>query len=154
MARANYTVTDYSFEKSTAGFTGVATTAANYDAQQTAFSALRTAVNGIILGEPQKYQYIAVDFVNGNDRADSPYAQRENKWLVSYVGDTSGKLYQLEIPTADLADGHLVVGSDLADLTNADIAAFVTAFESFQRAPDALTETVTVTQIRFVGRNI
>jgi len=154
MARETYTLIDASNEKSTVTLNSVATTSANYDAQLTAYSTLRTAINGIVLGEPNKYQYVAVDFTVGNEPASDPFAQREMKWLVSYVGDSSGKLYQLERPTADLGNGNLIPSSDLADLTSTGMAAFVTAFEAFARAPDNLAETVTVTQIRFVGRNL
>ena len=34
------------------------------------------------------------------------------------------------------------------------LAAFVTAFQAMARTPDSDTETVTITEIRLVGRNI
>jgi len=72
---------------------------------------------------------------------------------VSYQGDTSGKMFSIEIAAPNLTD-NLNGNSDQADLTSTDWAAFVTAFEAYVRSPDNGTETVTVVGARVVGRNI
>lgn len=119
----------------------------------TDFGALRTAIEGITLGKVQQEAWIGDRTVLDNVPPTDPNAQREVKWLVRYIGDTSGKLYSVEIATAELAGGHLLAGSDFADLAETDMAAFVTAFEDIARTPDDDTETVTVQSIQFVGRN-
>jgi len=75
-------------------------------------------------------------------------AQIEKTWLILYT-DTQqyldpgpdtvlnpgfGKEFQLNWPTAIYTD-HLLANSDFADLAEADIAAFVTAFEALVVSP-------------------
>jgi hypothetical protein len=154
MARWTYQVMDESRERSAVSGTSAVGSAANYDAQLAAFSTLRTEINSLILGSPQKYSYTPLEFVIGDPPPADPFAQREWKWLVTYIGAVSGKRFQIEIPTADPSNGHKVAGSDLADLTNADWVAFITAFEAFAKSPDNPAEAVTVESARLVGRNL
>lgn len=153
MARANIQFVDASNEKSTAGVTSTALTSANFDAQQTAFSALRTAMQALSLGDISQYS-IATLVNPAFTVPTNPFAQRELKWLVTYTGDTSGKTFQIEIPAADLGNDHLIPGTDQADTTDADWTAFITAFEAFAKSPDDATEAVTFVNARLVGRNI
>lgn len=153
MTRAIMTLNDYSAEKTSISVSSQALTAANFDAQVTAWTALRTAIQALTLGITHK-QSLNTEVMLSSALPTDPTAQREIKWLVSYQGDTSGKLFQVELGTADLTGGHLVANTDLADLTDSDWTAFITAFEAFVRSPDSLTETVTVVGARFVGRNI
>ena len=51
------TFSDYDSEKSTAQFNVAAITAANFTAQETLKNALIAAVNGIVLGVQQKYEW-------------------------------------------------------------------------------------------------
>lgn len=152
MARASMTLTDYSGEKTTFAVSVGALSGANFDTVNTAWTALRTAVQGITLGVTAN-QSLASAVNLSSALAASPLAQRENKWLITYVGNTSGKAYQVELGTAELDGGHLIPNSDLADLTHADWVAFISAFEAIVAAPDDLTEEVTVQSARFVGRN-
>lgn len=86
-------------------------------------------------------------------------AQREQKLLVQYQGDTTEKPYILTIPTVDHSKLVFLPGAkDAVAFTagtgaHADIIAWVTAFEALARTPDDDAETVTVTGMRFVGRN-
>lgn len=152
MARASFTITDHSNENSNFGYAAAELTAGNIVAQTALHDALATAVDQFIIGNLSKHQ---VNQILLDDPAIPPnaYAQRESKALVSYVGDTSGKNYTMEIATPALT-GNIIEGSDLFDLTATDVAALVTAFEAVAKAPDDLAETVTVVSIRFVGRNI
>lgn len=149
-SRSILTLNDHSNEKTTATFTGATLSSANFDAQQTANTALRAAVQALTLGNTYRHAL-------GNETqvttlpATDPFAQREMKWLISYADTVTGKEYQLELGTADLADGHLIAGSDEADLSHADWVAFETAFEAFQVAPDT-GNAVAFTGARFVGR--
>jgi len=153
MATTNtFTINDYSNEKSTFGLTSITVNAGNLAAQQTAAAALAAAVEDLTIGELVK-QVQTLVILDTPAIPTSPYAQREMKWLVSYVGDSSGKVFQAEIAAPDITD-NVVVNSDVADLASTDWAAFVTAFEAYVRSPDNGTETVTVIGARLVGRNI
>lgn len=149
---AQFTLLDYSNERSSTTVNVGAITAVSIIGFLTDFGALRTAIEGITLGVVAQEAWVGDRTVLSNTPPTDPEAQREKKWLVRYVGDTSGKVYQLEIPTAELAGGHLLPMSDFADLTETDMAAFVTAFEDIARTPDDDTETVTVQSIQYVGR--
>jgi hypothetical protein len=151
---ASFTYLDYSIEQSNVGIPGLALTAANFDAQVALIAALAAAIDGVCIGTHSKTRIMASETQLSSVPPVSELAQRENKWLVTYADDTTGKLFRVSLPCADLA-GHLVANSDLADLNDAgDVAAFVTAFEAYARDPDTGTHTVTVQSMRFVGRNI
>jgi len=145
-------ITDYSNEKSSFGVTSITANAGNLAAQQTAAAALVGAVEDLTIGEVTR-QAMNLIILDSPSIPTSPYAQRELKWLVRYVGDSSGKIFSTEIAAPDITD-NVVPNSDIADLASTDWAAFVTAFESYVRSPDNGTETVTVLDARVVGRNI
>jgi len=147
------TYLDHTGEKSAVRVFNGAINAGTYAGYVTAYGDLETALAGITIGTlAQRMVNTATTTVSQTPPADVD-AQRERKWLVTYQGDTSLKLFRLEIPCADLSGGHLIANDDKADLADADIAAFVTAFETIARSPDSDTETVTVLSIRHVGRN-
>jgi len=153
MATQNtYQITDYSNEKSSFGVTSITATAGNLAAQQTLAANLAAAVVDLTIGEVTKQQMSLV-ILDTPAIPTSPYAQRELKWLVQYIGDASGKIFNTEIAAPNITD-NVAANTDIADLTSADWAAFKTAFEAFVRSPDNGTETVTVLGARVVGRNI
>lgn len=145
-------ITDYSNEKSSLGLTSVTANAGNLAAQQTAAAALVAAINDLTIGEVTK-QIMSLVILDAPAIPSSPYAQRELKWLVQYVGDASGKIFTSEIAAPDITD-NVAPNTDIADLSSADWVAFVTAFEGYVRSPDNGTETVTVLGAKVVGRNI
>jgi len=147
-----FQITDYSNEKSSTVLNTTVLTAGNFAAQQTLAAALAAAIEDLSIGELTK-QSMSLVILDTPAIPTSPYAQRELKWLVSYVGDSSGKIFQIEIAAPDITD-NVVGNSDIADLASTDWAAFVTAFESYVRSPDNGTETVTVIKAQVVGRNI
>lgn len=152
---SEYTLTylDYSREKSAAKFVGPSPVQAGFDTWVLQMTAIKDAIADITGGELHKeVQANLVDIVS-NDAPVDAEAQREKKWLVTYRANTSEKLFRMEIPCA-LPTGQLLPASDEADLTTTEMAAFVSAFETFVRSPDNGTENVTVVSIRFVGRNI
>lgn len=150
-SKLNVKYIDYSLEKSTAQFWGTLLTAANFDAQVGLQDNLISAVDGITLGTLNQYTRIAAMVDGSSTPPASAFAQREMKWLVQYVDDNTGKVHTLDIPTADLQ--FLVAGTDLLDLASTEGAAFVTAFEAYVVAPDT-GNSVTITQVQFVGRNL
>jgi len=149
-----FTYKDYSNESSVISVESTALTAANFDAQETLRAALQTAMEVILIGVLQKTS-------KGNrvdvsaDLPASSAAQRENKWLVSYHDDTfPTRKLSIELPTPDVENEDYVLGNtDLIDLTDTDVAAFVTAFEAFVLAPWT-GNAVTVDKITLVGRKL
>jgi len=151
-SRSNFVIRDYSNELSNFGVTGVTLTEANFDAQLALYATLSGTVENLTIGHLDKYN-VAVIPLDTPLTPTNVNAQRELKWLVQYMGDVSGKLFQIEIAAPDLTS-NLVPNSDIANLASTDWAAFVAAFEAVARSPDNGTETVTVTAARLVGRNI
>jgi len=146
-----FTILDYSEEKSTFRFNFGAITAVSLPGFLTNFGALRTALGNIILGTVQKEAWVGDSTVLDNTPPASSNAQVELKFLVTYEGDTTKKKFRHEIPTPDTS--KVLPGTDIVDLTDADVAAYVAAFETIGRSPDNDTETVTVLDMRLVGRN-
>lgn len=147
----SFTVQDYSEEKSSFKFNFGAITAVSLPGFLTNFGNLRTALGNIILGTVQKEMWVGDSTVLDNTPPASPNAQIELKFLVSYEGDTSKKVFRHEVPTPDTS--KVLPGTDIVDMTDADVAAYVTAFETIARSPDSDAETVTVLDMRLVGRN-
>jgi len=150
--RNQFQITDYTDEKSSFAVISITANAGNLAAQQTAAAALFAAVEDLTIGVVTK-QIMGLEIYNTPELPTNVYAQREEKWLVKYVGDSSGKQFSMEIAAPDLTD-NLNGNTDQADLGSTDWAAFVTAFEAFARSPENGTETVTVVSARLVGRNI
>lgn len=145
-------ITDFSAEKSSFQVTSPTLTTGNIVAQLGLLDALQAATEDISIGHLSRIS-AAIQYVDDPGLPTSPFAQREMKWLVTYSGDTSGKLFQVEVAAPDLTD-NLNGNSDDADLSSTDWAAFVTAFEAFAKSPDNGTEAVTLVSARVVGRNI
>jgi len=150
-SRYNVSIRDYGKEISTAGFRGTTLNAGNFVAQLALQATLLGTLADITLGEQAKTTVVAVETILSAAAPTSDLAQRETKWLVRYEDNTTHLVYNVEIPTADLA-GHLLGNTDNADLANADIAAFIAAFEAYQVGPTG--NAVTVVDILHVGRNI
>lgn len=161
----SFTLIDHNREKSTTSFYTGNITGASLPATLTQFGALRNAIDGITLGSVTNESLKVFDTKLANSPPADENAQRERKWLVVYEDDTaffdaplnaipnSGyrKAFTFEIATAELT-GRLLPNSDEADLTDAGMAAFVTAFEAIGRSPYG--GVVNVVQIRAVGRNL
>lgn len=151
-SRTNFKIRDYSNEMSSFGVTSVTGNAGNLAAELVEAAALSSAIENLTIGHLDGYTYQIV-VLDTPITPSSVFAQREMKWLVSYMGDVSGKVFSIEIAAPDLTD-NIVPNGDIADLTSADWVAFISAFEGYARSPDNGTETVTVTGARLVGRNI
>lgn len=151
-SEVQYQFEDFSEERSSVRLSIVQLTAGNIAATEGELTALETAMLGITLGELRQESVIwRRDEVSAADVV-SALAQREIKWLVRYHDTVTGKKYRAEIPTADL-NGRLVANTDLADNNNAQVAAFITAFQAVVRDPDTGLNTVLIDSIQFVGRN-
>jgi len=155
----NITLTDYSAESSPLKVFNGAITAASIAGYLTDLGQFRTATDALTLGTIEREQWVGDNTLISNILPTDPDAQRERKGLVTYVGDTSSKLYTLTIPTirtkaVDGVTSLLMPATDLFNLAAPLVAAWVTEFETIARTPDNDTETVTVQSIRLVGRNI
>lgn len=161
----SFTVLDYDREKSNMGFNTAAITAASIAGTLTQFGALRTAIGAIIIGNFSDEALYVNRTKISNVPATDPSAQRERKWLVQYEDTTQffdapvnaipnagyKSLHNMEIPTAKFTVTNLPNNGDEADLTETDIAAFVTAFEALVRSPYG--GAVNIVKMTAVGRN-
>jgi hypothetical protein len=145
-------ITDYSNEKSSFSVSSIDVNAGNLAAQQTKADSLVLATTALTIGAVTKQQMTLV-ILDDAATPTSPYAQRELKWLVTYRGDASGKLFSTEIAAPNITD-NVAPNTDIADLSSTNWVDFVTAFEDFVRSPDDPAETVTIVGAKVVGRNI
>lgn len=147
-SKLGITLIDYNNERTTFEIPAASVAAANFDAVNAELAALRTAIEGVTIGNTARTRLLAVDNDISGDPAGSAFAQREIKWLISMRGAVTGKLYQRELGTADLA----LLAPNTDDMaTGAARTALVTALEDSFRGDQ--NETVTVVSIKFVGRN-
>jgi len=123
----------------------------------TELGAYRTAVEGVTIGTVAREAW-GEETVISNATPSEASAQRECKLLVQYQGVTTEKPYTLTIPTVDFEVLNFVPGGGDAIIfqgagASSEILAWVTAFQSLARTPDDEAELVTVTGMRYVGRN-
>jgi hypothetical protein len=129
-------------------------TAANFDNQVLAASAIYDAIagaNGICLGKRITSTLGNVYEILGSKiPADTELAQREVKWKVNYTSAGGTKSGYFTLPCADLTllDPN---NRGYADKSNADVAAFISAVEAAVVDEDG--DAITVVDIKFVGRN-
>jgi len=150
--RNQFQITDYTDEKSSFAVISGPIDEDNLADEQTLAAALFGAIDNLTIGAVTK-QIMGLEIYNTPEIPTNVYAQREEKWLVTYAGNVSGKQYTLEIAAPDLT-GNLSGNTDVADLSAADWVAFKTAFEAFAKAPDDDGEGVVLLKARLVGRNI
>jgi len=144
------TLLDFDSEKTVFEVSAPVLTAANFDAQATLRAALGTAIANITLGTLNQAVFGNVDFQTNTPPA-SEIAQRESRWLIRYVDDVTQTLYHVTLGTADLVDHMSASAKGFADLADADVAAFVTAFEAYVLSP--VGNAVTIQDIMHVGSN-
>lgn len=148
------TIRDYSKETSRFKVNYDAITVVNLADLLSDWGDLKTATDGIILGVIANEQLVLDNTIISSAVPASAFAQRELKLDIQYVGDTTGKKFNLEIPTPDLANLTLNNTDEVVLADGGIMAAWVTAFEVIARSPDDDLETVTVTQALVKGRNI
>lgn len=141
----------------------------DYASLESDSSELRTAVEGLIIGEIRNYG-ISTKYLDSADAVSNVQAARESKWLVTYRDTTLNllttpslgnpgynKLFSFEIPTADRT--LLPANSDELDLTDATVAPIVAALEANIRSPynrgtAGASPTNEIVSIKFVGRDL
>lgn len=147
-----FSVLDFSNETSGSKVSFGAVTALSIAGLLADIGDLRDAISAIILGTIKADRWVGDSTTITNEAPADPGAQIELKFQFTYEGATSHKTYRVEIPTANPA--LTIAGTDLVDLTDTDVAAFVTAFETLAKAPDDDTESVNIIEGRLVGRNV
>lgn len=164
--RLGFTLLDYSREKASFSVATGEVTAVSLPGLLDEVGDLRSAIEGITLGVVHKEALSVFDTTLSNTPPASALAQVESAWLVTYSDTTAffddpvnaipnegyGRLFTVTIPTAEIgAAGRLQANSDMANLAEAGMAAFVAAFEATARSPYG--GAVNVETIRHVGRN-
>lgn len=148
------TVRDYSKELSRFSVNYSPITALNIGDILTQWGALKTATDAIILGVLANEQLVLDNTILSAGVPTSPFAQRELKMVVNYVGNTTGKKFQIEVPTPDLEALTLNNTDEVVLADSGVMASWVTAFETIAKSPDDPAEGVTVTTAFIRGRNI
>lgn len=148
-----YTQADYSGEDSHTKIYNGAVTAVSIGGFITEFGQMRDAIDAISKGTMTKEMWVGDATELSNVLPTDVYAQREIKWLVRYQDNVTKNVYTLTIPCAD-PTGRLLPQSDMANLAQTEMAAFVTRFQSFARSPESDQNNVTVLSIELVGRNL
>jgi len=147
---------DYDNEPASISVNTVEITAANLDAQATLATALRTALNGILIAQVEKAIISDAVWDTLSPTLD-PFGQRETKWTV-IVQDTAGNKYKgTELPTADLSlleggDKYIVKNTFVTVVAGAAaVQAFIDAYEAFAKSNTGLD--LTVVDVYQSGRN-
>jgi hypothetical protein len=125
-------------------------TAGNIAAQEGLRAAFEAAVDGLTLGNPGSEQWTATATAVAKNPAAAEEAQRENKWLVSFVDDVTGLGGSYTVPCADLS----LLGGDgqYMDTASAEYIALVAASDAFvlSNAGNATS----VTSVKFSARTL
>lgn len=142
-ASLTLTIRDASKETSTSSFNLGLQTPATIAGSVTKTGTLQAGIVGIIIGTLANSQYTYFNNTMNPDPPTNQAAQKEIKWAIHYHDDqdtfgalqnvTYGKKYVVTIACPDTS--KLVEGTDLADLTDVEVATFVTAFEDCVLSP-------------------
>lgn len=116
----------------------------NIVAQLAAFADFRDAIADVVVGNMGAWEVVAADGGAGKDPADSPLAQRENKWLVSFTDNVTGNPGGFTIPCADLTK----LGTDGENMAaGVERTALIAAAEAYVKSVTG--NAVTVSSIKF-----
>jgi hypothetical protein len=162
--RLAFSLMDHDGERGAVSLNTGAVTAVSLPGLLTEVGTLRGAIEGITLGVVAKESLTVFDTPLANTPPADENAQVERVWIVSFEDNLPffddpvnaipnegyRKRFSLTIPTADI-EGRLLPNTEIADLTDTGIAAFVTAFEATARSPYG--GTVNVLSIVSGGRN-
>ena len=136
----------------------------NLIATETFFANLWTALAPLVLGNQVSRTFPVVVRFAGALPAD-PEAQREKKWMVHYKDSSPfldaptntvpnpyyGKAFKFTIPTADLADGNLIPGTDECDISIDPWLTVVGLLQTGAKSP--VGGNITITGVNFIGEN-
>lgn len=117
---------------------------------------LKNALEALSLAVLAKDQWVGDRTVIDDSLPTNNFAQRELKLKFTMIGDNGGAPFYRTLPAPDLSLITIIPNSGGAvDLTaGTELPAVITAIEAIGRHPDSDQETVTVTRVEVVGRNI
>jgi len=150
------TITDYGAESSTVAFAHGPITVGTIAGFLTQWGTLKTAIDGVIVGVLKSETVKLDETVLNQNLPTSPYAQRELKLKVNYVGDSGGAPTYLTIACPDLSALTLVGRNEvlLDDSAGGNVMApLVSAMEAIMVYPGTDDETITIQSAEIVGRN-
>lgn len=163
--RLGFRLRDYSRETSGFSLATGEVTAVSLPDLLTEVGNLRTAIDGITDGIISDESLSVFNTNLSNATPTDVNSQREHVWIVTYEDNLPffddpvnaipnegfGRLFTMTVPTADPdgAVGRMQTNSDLANLADPGMAAFVAAFEETARSPYG--GTVNVISIRYSG---
>lgn len=119
--------------------------------RDTVIGNLVSALAGITLCEWDSWQMFTEVYTDVGTLPSSPYAQRELRALFTCVDTGTGKKFVVGIPCPDLAD-MAIAGTDVINLANVEVAAYVAAVELHTVSPQG--NAVSVISGKLVGRNL
>lgn len=159
MAAQHYTVTtfrDRDGEESTFQLPNQAITAGNIAAFLTDYGGLKTALDALVLGVLAKDQWVGDRTIIDTSTPSDNFAQREIKLKFTMIGDSGGQEFHRTLPTPDLALVTILpdTGGAIDMGAGTELPAAISAIELLGRHPDDQTETITVTRVEMVGRNL
>ena len=86
------------------------------------------------------YDFVTEVHTDVGTLPSSPYAQRERRAIIQCVDNSEGNYFDVGIPAPDMSD-MAVPGTDVINLQDVEVAAYVTALETWAVSPagNALT---------------
>jgi len=155
----HYTVTtfrDIDGEESTFQLPNGAITAVSIAGFLSDYGALKTALDALTLGVLARDQWVGDKTDISEALPVSNFAQRELKLKFTMIGDSGSPAFYRTLPCPDLALITIIpdTGGTVDITAGTALPAAVAAIEQIGRHPDDDTETITVTRVEVVGRNI
>jgi len=164
VAQLTESLVDFSNEPSSYQINVPDITPANLAATETFFANLWTAISPLVLGNQVSRRFPVVIRFAGTPPVIEE-AQREKKWRVHYKDSSPfldppdntvpnpyfGRAFSFTIPTADLADGNLIAGTDQCDISIDPWLTVVGLLQSGAKSP--VGGNMTVTGVNFEGAN-
>lgn len=151
IGKLSLTMRDYGGEDGSFYVYAPEITAANFAAQETLRNAFLAAVAAMTTGSEVRRSFGNLVTDASPSNAPTVYDQRENKWRIDYVDDSTGKAYHFTLPCADLLllDPNDRAHAEIGDA--GDVDGFVAATEAYVLSEAG--NSITVREITFVGRN-
>ena len=153
MAKASWSYRDESDEISTVEMTvaDVSAGGADFDAVMADVAALGAAFLAATECIQARESFVQQVDVKDPATPSDPHAARESGLRIFYGDDTTGEVYHVTLPGPDWDAIDMLPNTDLADLTDTEVAAIVTAIEANALSP--VGNAVTVLPAVKVGRH-
>lgn len=152
--KSSFTLVDATGETTTFAIPMGAITAVSLPDFLTEFGQLRTAIEGVTLGNVVRESWTGDNTTFTPGRPSDPAAQRETALRIYFIGNSGSPERHVTLGTVDTSKLTFPTESDSVPLdASPEIEALVSAIEQIGRHPNSDLETITVTKLRLVGRN-